>query len=425
MKPGNGLMSGRKGVFYTAFAILVLALLYLILTIPLGFRGLQRPGQNLRVDEQYYFLQSVKDDFKRSNYISSRRALAAASNYMLTASSSLNDSSSGIRELLYNGTIVGNESLLMENSTITGWADKIETIAERSDFNLSLSLTSLTFDQSSSHFYSNLSYHFLIQDPRSQSSFSGNESLETGVSYDELVDALNYLRSNGEYSSAYNFCNFSHHAFVVGSGSQQDYSLDRDWNSGRATILNQSDDLTQVEAEGAKVAIVEEICAFSQPEELADFAGVVAETELSNLSSPCGSLFNLTAFIGGLADAQNKVEEKHLLVLNNQDLWVNNVLDQLDQGCYFAADDAPTFLDRLENNLAPQFPASQGPAHFLDLTQLPSDLQQEKSALDFVYWNQTADYGSDHQLKGVTDYYRWFRLDQDHIDDWGLSDLTY
>jgi len=418
-------MNGRKkGIFYTTFAIFVLALVYLVLTLPLGFRSLQRPGQNLRIDEEYYFLQSVKDDFGRANYIAGRRALAAASNYVVTSGTPLNNSGAGIRDLLYNETIEGNHSLIMENSSLRGWADKIELIAGQSDFNLSLSFNSLNLSQTPSSFIFNLSYLLNIRDPRSQSSFSKNQSLYTEVGLEDLLDTLTYLRSDGDYSTQYHFCNLTQHSYLVGTGSQETYELARDWNSGRVTLLNQSVDLDQVEGEENKVAVVDDPCAFSQPQQFEDFAGVVAEASLSNLSQPCGLSFNFTAFIGGLNQARDLVEDNQLAVLNQQQLWVNNIIDQLERGCYFSVDKGPTFLDRLENNLTSDA-ASSGLARFLDLRQVPPNLQEEKSALDFVYWNQSASYGGDQRVKGVTNYYSWFRLDQDHSSKWGLSNLTY
>jgi hypothetical protein len=65
-----------------------------------------------------------------------------------------------------------------------------------------------------------------------------------------------------------------------------------------------------------------------------------------------------------------------------------------------------------------------GIATVLDVTRLPSALQRSRSAVGYVYFNQTNNYGGSERIEGLTDDYSWFRLDRDHLERWNAEELV-
>jgi hypothetical protein len=97
--------------------------------------------------------------------------------------------------------------------------------------------------------------------------------------------------------------------------------------------------------------------------------------------------------------------------------------DSSGEGCYIDDPWGPGFLDRLQNRMVS---SDGGVATFVNVENLPSELQStQRSAVGYAYFNQSADYGSLNSVRGVTDEYSWFNLDQDHVDHWGIGELAY
>lgn len=97
---------------------------------------------------------------------------------------------------------------------------------------------------------------------------------------------------------------------------------------------------------------------------------------------------------------------------------VSNLLDHNEKGYYIPSSNAPSFLDRLEGK------TSANENGIESLVYLPSLSEQgvsikEKSIVDYIYFSDSDP--SSHRIQG-TPY--WFRIDEEHLDDYGVEGLT-
>ena len=403
----------RKGFIYTIFVIFVLSLLFMILANPLNFRSLDSPGDRIRVNEQYYFLRSIEDDFRRANHITGKRAITAATNHVLGEEEPLQGSEEAIEEAFLNGTINGTESALMENSTIKNWILSAEEVANSSNFEGEIELNNFELIPSGEVLKVNVSYNIYLRDHRVESVFDVNKSYLIDLSYEEIEDSLIYFRSKGSYGSSYKFTNFSKRAYNALNGSNYYYNTSKNWTSGRAVVG--PTDLNSVSDKEEKILVAEDPCVYNTTK-LNMFQGVLSEDSM-------GCDLDIS-YIENIGSFQDVFMDDMVLVMDDNEVWVNNILDEMRNNLYFVdpVGEAPTFLDRLENNSL-GIEDSGGIARFLEVSSLPSELQKTDSAVDYKYWN--GESNQLYKIKGVSDHRTWFRLDEEHVEAWNITELAY
>ncbi|MDY6773852.1 MAG: hypothetical protein SVS85_01515, partial [Candidatus Nanohaloarchaea archaeon] len=164
-------------------------------------------------------------------------------------------------------------------------------------------------------------------------------------------------------------------------------------------------------------------------DQLADFKGIVSEASggiSGDGSTICGDADSsgFEAYVGGASGAA-AIRNGTTAVMTEQQVWESHIKKELETGCYFRDPTGPTVFGRLGGRLVKKEGYSPGWGSFLFVPELPSDFQDSsRSSIDYVYFNDSA-YGANHRIKGVTDYYSWFKLDQQHVDEWGINALTY
>ena len=102
--------------------------------------------------------------------------------------------------------------------------------------------------------------------------------------------------------------------------------------------------------------------------------------------------------------------------------------DAISSGYYMNSSEAPSFLDRLENNLIvpskynDMTPAQIGLETFVSLPELYSagvDVRPNQTMIDHLYFGETNITG--FRVNGSV--HDWFRLEQTHADKYGVGDL--
>lgn len=418
----------RKGFLYTVLAVFMLNLVILAVVVPLDLDAGGGASDRVNVDEMFYFTSSVQDDVRRSVDISSRRAMVAVTNLVVNSGEPVTDPESIIGEAFLNGTIEGNVSDLMDESSFRDWIGKMEAEAagEGYSINMSVELADLEVDMEEPFVMSfDFLYDLSIRDPDIGVGFNRTDEVFHGRgTIDGVDDPLIVLETAGKRFQGFSRCPAPEPASVAMTGTESEYNYtddgaERTWAGGDAAVYNGSDAST-IDDRPSTVLVTDDLCTYD-PAVLDEFAGVVSEATTDG-QDVCGSGDEIDGYIGGIND-HTAVADGHDVVMNQEDVWVNNIPDRIASRCFFPDDDGPSFLDRLAGEYQG---TGNGLASFLDVPNLPPEVQQENvSAVDHVYFDDSTDYGPVHRIKGVSEDEEWFRLDDDHVDAWDLGDLTY
>lgn len=399
----------NKGMIYTSFAILSSSLLLLVAAFPVTNSMQVDEGEAIRISEASFFLESVLSDMDRSLEISTRRALAGAAGYVVSTGERIGNPEENVTSALVNGTISGKELNATKNATLTDWSFRVADVAKRSNYGLEIQLRNQSFNSSGFHVNSSYRVFTRLEDPSTLASFNRSNSASSRVSVTGLEDTMTLLRSEGRYVSIIEKCEF-------GGPAQQLYTGTVSSNGtiqGYAVVEPDPLALSSVENKSEKILVTEDITVYD-PTEVNEFAGSVSAIVGSE------TLFSNEYVFG--TGSVNDVEPGMSLILHKKQVWKSSLREMFQEGCYVKDDTGPDFFDRLGNRLVS--PDSEGIATLLEVPRLPSELQKQDSAVAHVYFNGTG-YGSLKKVKGVNYEYQWFRLDQKHVDEWGLEPLAY
>ncbi len=190
----------RKG-FFTLLAIVILGYFILSLSFQTSYEELERIHViKLRVGAMDNFLKGVERDISRSLYISGFRAAIAVNEYVVNNGEFLADPQGAISELMMNGSLLGNASVLMENQTIPFWLVKIDESAQ--DLGLSLSIVSNNIQVSQFTPFSILimgNFSLLLNDTtKYAASFQVQKEISAEVSIQDFEDPLYVVETNGK-----------------------------------------------------------------------------------------------------------------------------------------------------------------------------------------------------------------------------------
>ena len=97
---------------------------------------------------------------------------------------------------------------------------------------------------------------------------------------------------------------------------------------------------------------------------------------------------------------------------------VDNLLEQINESYYIATNMSPSYLMRLEGNLAN---STMGIESFVNLQEFidQSLTTKDRSAVDYIYFgNQTT---TNHRINQTPS---WFKLDSGHLTTYGVQDLV-
>lgn len=425
--------AARAGFVYTLFTLLVLTLTLNVSLLPLAVEPAGSVGEKLRVDEVSYFLESVEADFKRAADIIGRRSLTALSNRIVNNGTYFNDSKELFREAFENGTINDIPAPLMNRSSFSDWTASMEDEAAESGYDLSLELASIDLGSTPpTTMLLNTSHRYNLSDDITDSRFERTKNVSQQVSFAGVEDPLILVESAGRYSNFFSACTTSTPAKQHASGGDWFYEDTDNWTSGTAVGRPGNGGVASVSDKGDKVAIVDDLCSYSDLSDFSSFAGVVSESDAlddkdpNNAVDACGEEdVGITALVDDATGALG-VENGSMIVMTEGQVWQNNLKNRTDAGCYFSDPWAPTLWGRLEGKMS-SAEQRNGTAFLLTVPDLPAELEESgKSAVTYVYFNDSGDFGDTHKIKGVTNEgMDWFRLDQEHIDEWDINALTF
>jgi hypothetical protein len=97
---------------------------------------------------------------------------------------------------------------------------------------------------------------------------------------------------------------------------------------------------------------------------------------------------------------------------------VSNLTLHVNSSKYIASNLAPSFLDRLEGRMTPNEHGIESLVNLPKLSSQGIDIK-EKSVVDYIYFSSS--YPSSRNINGMPS---WFRLDEDHLETYGVEGLV-
>jgi len=138
----------KKGIFFTMAAI-ALALVLLLSLQTQNTREFQDQADvvSVRILAMNSFVKDVEQDLSKGLGIAGFRAIASINEIIALNGTYIASLDTGFSELLLQGTIEGQQPSLMQYSTFTDWADKIETQANKLGINVNFTIISVQLNQ--------------------------------------------------------------------------------------------------------------------------------------------------------------------------------------------------------------------------------------------------------------------------------------
>lgn len=397
-----------KGMVYTSFALLASALLLSLAFAPLSTTGESTPTNTIRIGQTGFFLDSVLTDLDRSLGLATRRALTSSTNNVLVNNRTLVDPRSNISSALVNGTIGGEDLAGMEDVSINEWTQRVKNISDSSGYRLSIELNSFNFEARNLSVESSYRVEANLSDPVTNTRFSRSRISNSTSTVEGLEDPLLALRSDGAINRQYERCEFDQ---PVEKLTAADYGHN---NSVRGPASVEPSDLSAVESASRKILVVEDVDTYSKPE-VESFLGVVSEQPNSSSGYSNHYVFN--------TDEELNLSNGQTVILDEDHVWRSDLETMFgEDGCYVPDSLGPDPVERLGGSLVSSGDA--GAATLIDVSKLPSELERQGSAVGYVYFNETGDYGDSKRIESISDEYEWFRLDQEHVDLWNADGLV-
>lgn len=396
-----------KGFAYTSFAILSTTIL-----VGMVFAQVYQPSDIQtanaeRIGDSSFFIDSVFSDMDRALSIASRRSLTGAIGSVVTSGDSLNHPERNITEILVNGTLDGEEVSTVENASLKSWSEKVQEIGERSGYNLSIAVKSYSLNSSSFSLNSSFNVGLILEDPTTLARFNRTKYSETSVSVEGLEDPLLTVKSRGRYVNTVEKCRFDKPVEYLYSTDRNSSTVDH----GKAVV--EPSDGEEIENQNDKVLAVNDAETYSTGY-MDDFDAVVSADDYPEPDVLNSDYVVNTGSISGIEDGEG-------VIIDNGNVWRTGFISMFGEGCYIESEQGPDFLDRLGGEVRSD-EGSEGIATLIDVSELPQELQRSRSAIGYVYFGN-----SDHdekEIKGISDEFPWFYLDEDHVEQWNMEQLV-
>ena len=425
----NMFTTRRKGFVYSLFSVLVIVTIFSIMSISsnndMGRDLKINIDEKLRTDELFYFKEGAKQDFERSSYISGKRAVIALVDEVLRDGNYTSGYADDVIEnLAETGTYGNGTSTIMENSTITDWSGSISYLGQLHRISVSINVINTTIGFMDA-FSLKLSNDVNVSVTGDIFGIQFNDSIysENKIDIGAVEDPLISIESYGYLRQIIHECDtalYPYHAQKISDTGVFEYLDVSNWTSGRLSL-----DIDDAEPE-SKILVVSDIP--SGPNNADDFLGVVSGNVSDDPTGLDNYIFGATSVVSNLSG----LSVSPIIIMTDDEVWSSYIYDEINLSCYFIDSLGPSFLDRLEGNLETTSRynltnETVGIASFITAVELPEELQNAYSSVDFKYFGEV----SGKKIKGVTesevgtDLVLGFLLDADHVSLWGLSGLDY
>jgi hypothetical protein len=246
-------ISGKRAVFYTFSALMLLAIIFSWMFFNMSFRvGEDNKLVAFKTSNMNEFISGFDQDMERGLYISGFRALLAANEYISDSYLFVPNATQALVEAMVNGTVCQTNVTMMENSTLGEWLTRLKNEAVKVGIVVNFSRGGIIVNQSEPwkvDFFANVSYN--ITDTTNTAVFRRNKLVSTKVSIVGLVDpiytnftngqivmAINITPFEGNYASGQNTTNLKAHIsqLLYANSTGPSYLMRLEGNLGNSSV---------------------------------------------------------------------------------------------------------------------------------------------------------------------------------------------
>ncbi len=392
-----------RGQFYSAIAIAITIPIVLFISYYVMSHGGETGiYENIVADQIHQVERSVEKDFGKAMVTSGKRALIAGDDYVVMNGEPISDAISGIKELMENGTVEGNESLLMVNNTLINWTNKILDVPVNFYVNISFANLEIS-NYNSFNIHASADLNVSVADELGIARIDKRDMhYETLVPVKGAEDPIFTLKTNGVLTRSIKISPYPYRAKKLVEG-------------GANSSGNCSGEVTFNKSEcDSKILVAENITGVS----FGCFSGFVIEdsVDLSG-SSDCYVTGNGSA-IEIISQAISETNyEKVYIDSDTKSVWHLPIREEIDSKYYFPGN-GPNFLKRLEGDLNS---SSDGMETFVNLPEFQSyqlPIKEDVISLAYIYFRDQDYIG--YPVRGLQS---WFRTNQTFADKYGLTEL--
>jgi hypothetical protein len=392
-----------KAQFYSFLSIVIIIPILIFISLYVVTQsGKSGIYENIVADQIHQVTKNLENDFERAMVTSGKRALIAGSDYVVINGRPLSNAVLNIKELMENGTIEGNESIIMINNTLDYWFNKIMTIPF--NFNISINFSDLNISENGSFGIKiSAKLNLSVKDSLGIASISKKDEIYNVIIKPEgMEDPIFALNTNGLVKRSIKISPFPYRAKKLVAGGT---------NSSGSCLGNITFDKNECYN---KILVAENTSGVN----FACFSGFVLEESI-NLSSysDCYITGNNSA-LENIKQALNETNYEIIYIDGpTHSVWHLPIREEIENKYYFEGS-GPTFLKRLENNLNQ---TTNGMESFVNLPELQSyqiPIKENVISVDYIYFGSQNYIG--HPIRGLQ---TWFRLNKTFTDKYGLTEL--
>jgi len=199
-------ITGKKAVFYTFSAILLLVVIFAELLFETNYQvSDENKVVSVKTASLNAFVLGLEQDIERGLFIAGFRALVAADQFITNSNTFLSDAEAGLEEAMFNGSMEGSSVSIMDESTIPEWLSRIEAEALQVGILVNFSYSNIEINQSTPwdvDYHANVVYN--VTDLTNTAVFSRNMHVSSSVNIIEFKDPLYTIFTNGQIIRAIN-----------------------------------------------------------------------------------------------------------------------------------------------------------------------------------------------------------------------------
>lgn len=387
---------------YSLIAILMIMPLVIFIAYYMISSQSMKFGTTERViaDQQHQMEQGIENDFSRAMKIIGRRALLSAVNHVALNGEYLDNSTMRIHELMTNGSIYQNASVLMAGNTLPAWRTKI--LSQEHSFFVDANFSGLRIEN-----YDGMSIKISmlltvnVSDILNISRIDKAVWKEAVVSVEGLEDPIFPISTAGYVKRVITEYPFSYYAMKFqGTLNSGNCSGNSTYNTGDPNAA-------------AKILVVRNTTGIPNPA-LQAFRGVVAE-DAENLNAK-----GVLCFVSGTA-GWLQIPENQTIYIDNltASAWLLPINEGAQNGNYYRGL-GPNFLQRLEGDISPSPDGKGIETLVFNEPGIPDKGNQART--DYLFFSIQSQPGCKKARWVQED---WLRLQASEIARYGLDNLSY
>ena len=192
-------MRSRKALFFTLISFVFVFILISAHKIDFDYQETGKAQSIMsRVNVMNDFIESLEQDAERALYISGLRSIISFNNYIMENNDPI-DPDVAFGEIMINGTIGGEEALLMQEQTLPEWQSRVEDIADDLDLALDLEMHDVRVEHDTPwSVRASMVLNYSLDDDRDVASFNRSSTVSASILIVELQDPLYSLNGLGE-----------------------------------------------------------------------------------------------------------------------------------------------------------------------------------------------------------------------------------